>query len=444
LETRPPIPKNFDIEMQKKGMILVEYKQTEIKKGIKLHTIKTEKFKTNLIAIMLTTKLNRENVTKNALVPAVLRRGTKNLTTQEEINKKLEEMYGASLDCGLDKTGDNQVLKFYIETVNDEFLPQEAENMLKTSLEKIFEFVFNPYLENGCFKKEYVEQEKENIKQIIDGKIDNKARYSLDRCIEEMYKDKPYGLYKYGYVEDMKNINEKNLYEYYQQLIDECKIDIFVSGIIDEETENIIKNNENIIKLKDREPQYNEPEIIAKRTEKENDVQESMDVTQGKLIIGMDLDIDDDNLRFDVMIYNSIFGGSANSKLFQNVREKASLAYTASSSYYRLKNNIFINCGIEIKNYEKALEIIKQQIEDMKKGDFTDEEVENAKKGIIASIKTIDDEQDTEITYFFSQELSKSKCNIEQYMQRISEVTKDKVVDVANKVSINTVYFLKD
>ena len=422
----------------------MEYKQTEIKKGIKLHTIKTEKFKTNLIAIMLTTKLNRENVTKNALVPAVLRRGTKNLTTQEEINKKLEEMYGASLDCGLDKTGDNQVLKFYIETVNDEFLPQEAENMLKTSLEKIFEFVFNPYLENGCFKKEYVEQEKENIKQIIDGKIDNKARYSLDRCIEEMYKDKPYGLYKYGYVEDMKNINEKNLYEYYQQLINECKIDIFVSGIIDEETENIIKNNENIIKLKDREPQYNEPEIIAKRTEKENDVQESMDVTQGKLIIGMDLDIDDDNLRFDVMIYNSIFGGSANSKLFQNVREKASLAYTASSSYYRLKNNIFINCGIEIKNYEKALEIIKQQIEDMKKGDFTDEEVENAKKGIIASIKTIDDEQDTEITYFFSQELSKSKCNIEQYMQRISEVTKEKVVDVANKVSINTVYFLKD
>lgn len=422
----------------------MEYKQTEIKKGIKLHTIKTEKFKTNLIAIMLTTKLNRENVTKNALIPAVLRRGTKNLTTQEEINKKLEEMYGASLDCGLDKTGDNQVLKFYIETVNDEFLPQEAENMLKTSLEKIFEFVFNPYLENGCFKKEYVEQEKENIKQIIDGKIDNKARYSLDRCIEEMYKDKPYGLYKYGYVEDMKNINEKNLYEYYQQLINECKIDIFVSGIIDEETENIIKNNENIIKLKDREPQYNEPEIIAKRTEKENDVQESMDVTQGKLIIGMDLDIDDDNLRFDVMIYNSIFGGSANSKLFQNVREKASLAYTASSSYYRLKNNIFINCGIEIKNYEKALEIIKQQIEDMKKGDFTDEEVENAKKGIIASIKTIDDEQDTEITYFFSQALSKSKCNIEQYMQKISEVTTDKVVDVANKVSINTVYFLKD
>ena len=422
----------------------MEYKQTEIKKGIKLHTIKTDKFKTNLIAIMLTTKLNRENVTKNALIPTVLKRGTKNLKTQEEINKKLEEMYGASLDCGLDKTGDNQVLKFYIETVNDEFLPQEAENMLKTSLEEIFEFVFNPYLENNCFKKEYVEQEKENLKQIIEGKIDNKARYSLDRCIEEMYKDKPFGLYKYGYIEDMKNIDEENLYEYYQKLINECKIDIFVSGIVDENTENVIKNNENIAKLGEREPQYNKPEIVAKKSEKEKDIQESMEVTQGKLIIGMDLDMDDDNLRYDVMIYNSLFGGSANSKLFQNVREKASLAYTASSSYYRFKNNIFINCGIEIPNYEKALEIIKQQIEDMKKGDFTDEEVENAKKGIIASIKTIDDEQDTEITYFFSQELSQNKCDIEQYINRIAVVNKENVIEIANKVSINTIYFLKD
>lgn len=422
----------------------MEYKKTEIKKGINLHTIQTDKFKTNLIAIMLTTKLNKENVTKNALIPAILRRGTKELSTQEEINKKLEEMYGASLDCGLDKTGDNQVLKFYIETVNDTFLPQDAENMLKTSLEMICEFVFDPYLENDSFKKEYVEQEKENLKQIIDGKIDNKARYSLDRCISEMYKNQPFGLYKYGYVEDMKSFNEKSLYEYYTKLIQGCKIDIFVSGILDEKIEDIIKENKNIVKLQGREPEYNKQEIKAKKSEKENIVQESMDVTQGKLVIGIDLDVDNEDFRYNVMIYNSILGGSANSKLFQNVREKASLAYTASSSYYRFKNNIFINCGIEIQNYDKALEIIKKQIEDMKKGDFTEEEVEDAKQGIIASIKTIDDEQDTEITYFFGQELSNNKCDIEQYISKISEVTKDDVIDIANKVSINTVYFLKN
>ena len=422
----------------------MKYNRTEIKKGINLHTIQTNKFKTNLIAIMLTTKLNKENVTKNALIPAVLRRGTKELSTQEEINKKLEEMYGASLDCGLDKTGDNQVLKFYIETVNDTFLPQDTENMLKESLKMIFEFVFNPYLEKNSFKSEYVEQEKENLKQIIDGKIDNKARYSLDRCISEMYKDKPFGLYKYGYVEDLETFDEKGLYEYYEKLINECKIDIFVSGLLDEKIVDIVRENQNIIKLKDREPEYNKQDIKAKKSEVENSIQESMDVTQGKLVIGMDLDVDDEDLRYNIMIYNGILGGSANSKLFQNVREKASLAYTAGSSYYRFKNNIFINCGIEIQNYDKALEIIKKQIDDMKKGEFTEEEVEDAKKGIIASIKTIDDEQDTEITYFFGQELSNNKCDIEQYINRISAVTKEDVVDIANKVSVNTVYFLKN
>ena len=422
----------------------MKYNEIDIKNGIKLHTIKTEKFKTNLIAVMLTTKLDRKNVTKNALIPAVLRRGTKFMQTQEDINKKMEDMYGASFDCGLDKTGDNQILKFYMETVNNEFLPQDAENMIKSSIEKIFEIIFNPYLENVVFKKEYVEQEKENIKQIIDGKIDSKARYALDRCIEEMYKNEPFGLYKFGYVEDLKDINEKNLYEYYLELIKTCKIDIYISGIVDENIQNIIKQNENIEKLQERKPDFKEFELVKKENGEAKEIQESMEVTQGKLIIGLDVNILDKDARYKIMIYNSLLGGSANSKLFQNVREKASLAYTASSSYYRFKNNIFINCGIDIPNYQKALEIIKKQIEDMKNGDFTDEEIENAKNGIIASIKTIDDEQDTEITYYFGQELSGTKTNLEEYIENIQKVNKADVLEVAKQISINTIYFLKN
>ena len=422
----------------------MKYNEIDIKNGIKLHTIKTEKFKTNLIAVMLTTKLDRKNITKNALIPAVLRRGTKFMQTQEEINKKMEDMYGASFDCGLDKTGDNQILKFYMETVNNEFLPQDAENMIKSSIEKIFEIIFNPYLENGVFKKEYVEQEKENIKQIIDGKIDSKARYALDRCIEEMYKNEPFGLYKFGYVEDLKDINEKNLYEYYLELIETCKIDIYISGIVDENIHNIIKQNENIEKLQERKPDFKEFELVKKENEEAKEIQESMEVTQGKLIIGLDVNILDKDARYKIMIYNSLLGGSANSKLFQNVREKASLAYTASSSYYRFKNNIFINCGIDIPNYQKALEIIKKQIEDMKNGDFTDEEIENAKNGIIASIKTIDDEQDTEITYYFGQELSGTKTSLEEYIENIQKINKADVLEVAKQISINTIYFLKN
>lgn len=422
----------------------MEYKEKELKQGIKLHTIKTDKFKTNLMAIFLTTKLDRKNVTKNALISAILRRGTKTMKSQEEISKAMEEMYGASFDCGLDKTGDNQVLKFYIESVNDNFLPKDSNDILRNSLEKLIEIVFNPYIENEGFKAEYMEQEKNNIKQRIQGKIDNKSRYAIDRCIEEMYKDQPFGLYKLGYIEDLENIDEKDLYKYFKELINSCKIDIFVSGMIDDNISELIENNENIQKLEEREPNYCLPKNEVKNKKEENIITESMEVTQGKLILGLDVNIDNEDLKYDTLIYNSILGGNANSKMFQNVREKAHLAYVASSSYMRQKNNIFVNCGIEISNYEKALELIRKQIEDMKKGDFTEEDIANSKKGIIATIKTIDDEQDTGITYYFGQEMANTKVSPEEYINKIESIDKDKVQNIASKVNINTIYFLRD
>ena len=422
----------------------MNYKKINIKNGITLHEINTEKFKVNSIAVFLTTPLNRENVTKNALIPAVLRRGSKTLKTQEEISKKLEDMYGASFNCGLDKNGDNQVLKFYMETINDNFLPNSSENILRQSLESLLEIVFCPIIENSSFKKEYVIQEKNNLKQRIEGKIDNKASYALDRCIEEMYKDKPYGLYKFGYIEDLEDINEENLYQYYKELIEKCKIDIFVSGIVGDELKDIIENNNSIMGLKDREAIFNLLDSPVKEKVKEKIIEEKMDVTQGKLNIGLDLDLKDEKEKYDAVLYNSILGGSANSKLFQNVREKAHLCYVASSSYLKHKSNIFVKCGIEIENYEKALELIRKQIDDMEKGDFTEEEIENAKKGIIAQLKTIDDEQDTQITYYFGQELTSNPISVEDYTTKIQNVGKEDIINVAKKVSINTVYFLRN
>ena len=421
----------------------MQYKEKEIKKGIKLHEIQTDKFKTNLIAVFLTMPITRENVTKDALISAVLRRGSKNMPTLAQISQEMEEMYGASFDCGIDKTGDNHVLKFYIETINDNFVPQKDENMLKTAIEKLLEIIFNPLIENKAFKQEYINQEKENIKRIINGKADNKARYAFDRCLEEMYKDRPYGLYKYGYIEDLETINAENLYEYYQKMISECKIDIFVSGNIDEVT-RIVEENENIKKLQEREPQYIINRIEKKEETQEKEVIEQMDVTQGKVVIGLDLHLDDEKQMYDAVVYNAILGGSANSKMFQEVREKASLAYTAGSNYIRYKSNIFIKCGIEIKNYQKAMEIIKKQLEDMKNGIFTDEDIANAKKGIISGIKSIDDEQDTQITYLFGHEITNINTTEDEYIEKINNVTKEDIIKVAQSIAINTVYFLKN
>ena len=415
----------------------------KLKEGINLHIINTNKFKTNLLAVFLTTPLNRENVTKNALIPMILRRGSSKLTNLEEISNKLDEMYGADFNCGVDKTGDNHVLKFYMESINNNFLP-ERENILEESMKALLDIVFNPLIENSNLKKEYVESEKENLKQIILGKIDNKSKYAYERCIEEMYKDKPFGLYKYGYVEDLENINAENLYEYYKKMISECKIDIFISGEVDESAKQIVMENENIKKLNDRQPIYNKKSEKADNIEQERVIEEKMDVSQGKLILGLEVGKNDKDSKYSALIYNAILGGTPTSKMFQNVREKAHLAYVAGSNYIRHKNNVFIRCGIEIEDYKKALDLIKVQIEDMKKADFTEEDIKNAKASIIAMIKSIPEEQDSEMMYYFGQEISEHKMEYAEYEENVQKVQKQEVIDIANSIKINTIYFLRN
>ena len=424
----------------------MSYNKQEIKKGVTIHNITTNKFKTNLYAVFLALPLERENVTKNALITAILRRGTQNIQSQNLISQKLEEMYGASFDCGIEKTGDNHIMKFYLEAINEEFIP-EKEELTKKCIDILFDIIFNPLVENNGFKSEYVESEKNNLKQIIESKIDNKRVYAFERCIEEMFKGEPYGLYKYGYVEDLEKITPQNLYEYYKKLINECKIDIFVSGTIDNKKVNeLIENNEEIKKLKEREAKYviNTEKTKQRDSKETNTIEEHMQVGQGNLVIGLDVNYKNENCRYIASVYNAILGGGSNSKLFQNVREKESLAYTAGSTFRRQKNVIFIRCGIEIANFEKALETIKMQLTDIQEGKFSDEDLNNSKELIIESIRGINSEQDTEITYYYGQELSDSFTTLNEYTEKINQVTTDEIKELANNIIIDTVYFLRD
>ena len=358
----------------------MSYKIEDLKENIKVHLIQTSKFKTNLIAAFFSLPIDKENVTKNALIPAVLKRGSKSLKTQEEINIELENMYGANLDAGIDKIGDNQIIKFYIETVNDNFLPKK-ENLLEKSINLLLDIIFNPFVEDDKFKEQYVETEKQTIRRLIEGKIDNKDSYAFNRCIEEMYKDKAFGIYKYGDIEDLETINAKELYEHYKNFINSSKIDIFISGDFESNyILNIFNQNKNLQGLEGREDCHiinNEETEKKEKIEDAITLSESMNINQGKVVMGIDIDYNKPDSKYAMCLYNVILGESATSKLFQNVREKASLAYTARSNYVRQKNNIFIRCGIEIENYDEAVKIIKEQLEEMKNGEFTEEDIEN-------------------------------------------------------------------
>ena len=399
---------------------------------MKVTRLKTESFKIDEIAVFLTMPLDKETITKNALIPAILRRGTSNLKSQLEIGRKLEEMYGAGFNCGIDKTGDYCVLKFYIETLSNKFLPNN-ENISQEAVKLIMDIIFNPLVVNNAFSEEYVKQEKENLEKVIKARKDNKANYAYNRCLEEMFKDEPYGLFKYGYLEDLEKINAKNLYEYYKEMIKNCKIDVIINGVDADELEvpEVTENLDNAIVMNEYKHTTSEiPKIIK----------ESIDVQQGKLIIGMDAPTEN---RDAVTMYNVVLGGGANSKLFQNVREKASLAYSAGSSYLRRKNAVMIKTGIELQNYDKALKIIEQQLEDMKNGKITDDEIKAGRQLILASLRMIPESQEDTIAFYFDQQLFNENLTVDEYCKKLESVTKEQIVDVANKIRINTIYYLE-
>ena len=391
--------------------------------------LKTNKFKTNLCALFITVPLLKETVTKNALLVSVLRRGTENLKSQEDISKRLEEMYGAGFNCGVDKIGNYHILKFFLETIDNSYT-LEKENILQQGIDLLLEIVFKPLLENGAFKKEYVRQEKDNLIKILQSRQDNKAMYAKERCIEEMFEGEPYSLYKYGELDKIEEINEKSLYEYYKSLINNSKIDLFISG------ENI-----DGIELPDiKSSKLQEIKINHVSHSKIKVVKENLDVTQGKLIIGLNTP---ENDKIATSIYNTILGGGANSKLFQNVREKASLAYSAGSAYIRRQNTILIRTGIEINNYDKTLEIIKKQLQEMKNGNITKEEFDAAKTLIMSSVNLIPESEEDMIAYYFDQRLFDENLTVTEYYNKLKEVTMEQVIDVAKKISVDTIYFLK-
>ncbi len=422
-------------------------KVQEIKEGIKVHFINTQKHKTDLTCVILTVPLTRENVTQNALIPFILKRGTEKFPTQYLLNKEMENMYGASFNCGIDKTGDNVVLKFYIESIGNEYA-LNGEDILKMNIENVLEIVFNPVRKNGLLNDEFLSLEKENLRKVIKSKIDDKDSYAYERCISEMYKGEGFGLYKFGYEEDIDLIKIDSITEYYNWLIDNAKIDIFVSGKFDSESLlNLLIENENIKKLKPREGRIISIEESTKSRQKVENVSEkfeSMNVTQGKLVVGLDIICKHENLQVISLVYNAILGDGANSMMFQNVREKEGLAYSSKSVFVKQKLNIFIRCGIQIENFEKAYNLIKVQLDNIRNGNFTDEDIEVAKVYLNSSIKNIEEEQDTEVVYYIGQELSGTNRTIDEYIERINRVSKEDILFLAQNIHINIMYFLKN
>ena len=393
--------------------------------------IETNKFKTTQIALYLTVPLRREDATKLALIENVLRRGSKNYPDMFEINKMLDGMYNAVLNSRVTHLGDNAVIKFGITTINDKYT-LENETLSNKAISMLFDIVFNPYIKDDGFKKEYVEQEKKNLIQAIESKIDDKQSYSRIRCTEEMYKDENYGTYVLGYTDEVEALNGKVLYEKYKEVLNEARIDLVICG------ENL--NRIEIPEVKFGANDYKVVKENHKIPNEEKVIKESLDINQGKLTIGVN--VLGKNIYAN-SLYNTILGGGANSKLFQNVREKASLAYHVSSQYIKTKDVIFIRAGIEFENFDKTVSIIKKQIQDIKDGVISDDEFNSAKELMLASLNMIKEDANGMIEYYFSNKLFDFETEIDKHYEEIKKLTKEDVIKAAQDVSIDTIFFLE-
>ncbi|OPJ56846.1 EF-P 5-aminopentanol modification-associated protein YfmF [Alkalithermobacter paradoxus] len=408
--------------------------------GLNLILINTPKFKTNLVSVYMQRPLNRNEVTKNALIPSLLESGSMNFKSQREISKKLDELYGASILCDTSKKGEKSILSFKLAITNDIYI---NENIFIEGLRFLNEIISNPLVENNGFKKEYVEIEKNNLRDRIRGRINDKNHYSIERCIEEMCKNENFSIHEYGYEEDLDSIDEVSLYNHYKEVIKTSPIDIVVAGNF--EKENVINDVKNIFNFERSNIITIPKEKIRFDVDSVKNVIDKMDVTQGKIVLGFRTNVDyEDEKYYSLMVYSSILGGGPHSKLFMNVREKESLCYYIYSSIEKYKSIMLIGSGIEINNYDKALELINKELEKMKKGEISDEEINNSKKSLINSINSVKDSLGGLTEFYYSQAISGTKENLSSIIEKINNVTIDKVVDSCQEIKLDTVYFLRN
>ncbi|MBF8982254.1 insulinase family protein [Lutibacter sp. B2] len=420
--------------------MLKKYKTVEIDKNINLHVIKTDKFKTNMINVYIKRPLSKDEVTKNALLSMVLSRGSKNFPTTMELSKELEGLYGAGFVCDAVKKGEKNIIRFAIQLVNDRYV--DEENVMKKGLYIINDFINNPYILNHQFDENYVVQEKKNLIERIEGRKNDKMSFAYGRCIEEMCQGEPYALYEYGNIDDVNAITSKALYEHYKNVMSTSSVDISVVGDIDERLiEGLIKENlkfnmDHIVDIKREQIQDADKVTIIK---------EVMDINQGKLTLGYRTNIPyEDKLYNALIVCSNILGGGANSKLFKNVREKESLCYYVFSRLQKFKSLMMIAAGVEFENYDKAVSLIGKEVEDMKKGNFSEEDLMGAQNSIITSIRSMSDSAGTLSDFYYTQSICKNEDSLEKIIEKIRKVTKEEIVQVAQNIKLDTIYFLNN
>lgn len=420
------------------GSMNYNFESEKISDGVQLCTVSSDGFKTACVSASFVMPLT-DKASLYALVPNVLTRSSEKYPDVTSIEKKLALLYGAEISADVTKTGEHQVIKIEVSCIDDRFA-LDGESITEECCKLLFELIFNPRLVNGVFSQEDVESEKRLLAERLAAEISDKRVYAKNRCEEIMFADEAYGINRLGTFEAIDAITPETLYETYNEILKHSDITVCVSG----------GNFKGIREMLEKRICGIERDVIESETvfvEAACDVQyekEKEAVKQGKLVMGFRMGMQNENDNYAARrVMVDLFGGSPHSKLFTVVREKMSLCYYCSARMFRQKGVMFVQSGIESYNEEKAKNAILAQLEDIKNGNFTDDEIDSSVKALEDSFKSVSDSAEALDSWFTSQIVSGEFLYPEDFIEEFKKVTREDIINAARQVTLDTVFMLE-
>lgn len=411
--------------------------------ALTLHTVNTSKYKTNTMVLKLKAPLTEKNVTKRALLPYVLKSATAHSPSAKELQRRLDDLYGASLSAHLSKKGDAHIISMKLEVANEKYLSSNAIPLLDEALQLLAEVLCQPKLEEGLLSEDIISKEKRMLKQRIEAVRDDKMRYASTRLIEEMCKKESYHLHPLGREEDIDAISATSLTTYYRETLAASDIDLYIVGDIDEQNVTSLVEGAFPLIVQQTAP-WPQMASSTPAVNEETVVTEMEDIEQAKLNLGYrTYTTYNDDDYYALQVFNGIFGGFPHSKLFINVREKASLAYYTTSQIESHKGLLLVFSGIESSNYDQAVTIMKEQMAKMRRGEFSDEEFQQTKAMLHNQLLETFDNAKGVIEFSYNGAVVGYERTADDWLQGMNAVTKEDVTAIANKVVLDTIYFLK-
>ncbi len=417
----------------------MEVLRRRLMSGVYLTYIQERKFKTNVLSAQLIAPLEKKTAAANALLPAVLRRGTARYPDMQTLSAVLDGYYGARVSCTVRKKGENQCVGFVASFVDDHFIPG-GEKLLEGVAELLGDLFCNPATRSGRFVPDYVQGERTNLIDQIRGQINDKRVYASARLMEEMCGGEPYGMSRLGGEKEAEKLTPAKLHKRYAALLSTARLELFYCGSapVQRVEQALLSAFRDLPRAELVPPAATMPHPAAAEVRR---VTECMDVTQGKLSMGFSCTSPDYPA---LLLFNMIYGGSATSKLFLNVREKESLCYYASSVLHRQKNLITLSSGIEVADYQRAYDEILAQLDKARRGEIEDWEEEGARSTIRHAFRAMGDSLGQMEDFYLGRAATGSEDTIEGLAADLESVTRERMLAAAEGIALDTVYFLKN